>query len=125
MLCLSGIEHSILHLLCARFWTRALQRIGMVHIKGPFVSLCTHGMVTHETYSRAQGEGLPLLYFTPDEVTRTAEGATLDADGAPVEVGRVIKMSKSKQNVVDPAATLHQHRADAARLIILSDSHPH
>src|SRR3546814_1139566 len=84
-------------------------------IKEPFASLFTQGMVTHETYGRAQGEGLPPLYFTPDEVTRTADGATLDADGAPVEVGRVIKMSKSKKNVVDPDAILDQYGADAAR----------
>src|SRR3546814_8250288 len=62
--------------------------------------------------------------FTPDEVTRTADGATLDADGAPVEVGRVIKMSKSKKNVVDPDAILDQYGADAARWFMLSDSPP-
>src|SRR3546814_4455929 len=62
--------------------------------------------------------------FTPDEVTRTADGATLDADGAPVEVGRVIKTSKSKKNVVDPDAILDQYGADAARWFMLSDSPP-
>src|SRR3546814_8602730 len=72
-------------------------------------------MVTHETYSRVQGEGQPPLFFTPDEITRTADGATLEADGAPVDVGRVIKMSKSKKNVVDPDAILDQYGADAAR----------
>jgi len=121
---IGGIEHAILHLLYARFWTRALQRIGMVDIKEPFASLFTQGMVTHETYGRQQGEGLPPLYFTPEEVTRTAEGATLVADGAPVEVGRVIKMSKSKKNVVDPDAILDQYGADAARWFMLSDSPP-
>ncbi len=121
---IGGIEHAILHLLYARFWTRALQRIGMVDIKEPFASLFTQGMVTHETYGRTQGEGLPPLYFTPEEVTRTAEGATLVADGAPVEVGRVIKMSKSKKNVVDPDAILDQYGADAARWFMLSDSPP-
>ncbi|WP_337180607.1 leucine--tRNA ligase [Sphingopyxis granuli] len=121
---IGGIEHAILHLLYARFWTRALERLGMVEIKEPFASLFTQGMVTHETYSRAQGEGMPPLYFTPDEVTRTADGATLDADGAPVAVGRVIKMSKSKKNVVDPDAILDQYGADAARWFMLSDSPP-
>ncbi|HZG31955.1 MAG TPA: class I tRNA ligase family protein, partial [Sphingopyxis sp.] len=81
-------------------------------------------MVTHETYSRAQGEGLPPLFFTPDEISRSADGATLDADGAPVTVGRVIKMSKSKKNVVDPDAILDQYGADAARWFMLSDSPP-
>ena len=121
---IGGIEHAILHLLYARFWTRALNKLGMIDIKEPFASLFTQGMVTHETYSRAQGEGLPPLFFTPDEITRTADGATLEADGAPVDVGRVIKMSKSKKNVVDPDAILDQYGADAARWFMLSDSPP-
>jgi leucyl-tRNA synthetase len=121
---IGGIEHAILHLLYARFWTRALNKLGMIDIKEPFASLFTQGMVTHETYSRAQGEGLPPLFFTPDEVMRTVDGATLEADGAPVEVGRVIKMSKSKKNVVDPDAILDQYGADAARWFMLSDSPP-
>ena len=121
---IGGIEHAILHLLYARFWTRALNKLGMIEIKEPFASLFTQGMVTHETYSRAQGEGLPPLFFTPDEVERGADGATLIADGAPVEVGRVIKMSKSKKNVVDPDAILDQYGADAARWFMLSDSPP-
>ena len=121
---IGGIEHAILHLLYARFWTRALERIGMIEVKEPFASLFTQGMVTHETYSRDQGEGVAPLYFTPDEVTRTADGATLVADGSPVEVGRVIKMSKSKKNVVDPDAILDQYGADAARWFMLSDSPP-
>ena len=121
---IGGIEHAILHLLYARFWTRALNKLGMIDIKEPFASLFTQGMVTHETYSRTQGEGLPPLYFTPDEIIRSADGATLEADGAPVEVGRVIKMSKSKKNVVDPDAILDQYGADAARWFMLSDSPP-
>ncbi|HEX2811924.1 MAG TPA: leucine--tRNA ligase [Sphingopyxis sp.] len=121
---IGGIEHAILHLLYARFWTRALNKLGMIDIKEPFASLFTQGMVTHETYSRAQGEGLPPLFFTPDEISRSADGATLDADGAPVTVGRVIKMSKSKKNVVDPDAILDQYGADAVRWFMLSDSPP-
>ncbi|MGB3847500.1 leucine--tRNA ligase [Sphingopyxis sp. YF1] len=121
---IGGIEHAILHLLYARFWTRALHKMGMIDIVEPFASLFTQGMVTHETYSREQGEGLPPLYFTPDQISRSADGATLDADGAPVTVGRVIKMSKSKKNVVDPDAILDQYGADAARWFMLSDSPP-
>src|SRR3546814_6317462 len=109
---IGGIEHAILHLLYARFWTRALNKMGMIDIQEPFASLFTQGMVTHETYSRVAGEGQPPLFFTPDEITRTADGATLEADGAPVDVGRVIKMSKSKKNVVDPDAILDQNGAD-------------
>ena len=121
---IGGIEHAILHLLYARFWTRALKHMGMIDIAEPFASLFTQGMVTHETYSRAQGEGHAPLFFTPDEIVRTAEGATLEADGAPVDVGRVIKMSKSKKNVVDPDAILDQYGADAVRWFMLSDSPP-
>lgn len=121
---IGGIEHAILHLLYARFWTRALQKMGMIDIAEPFASLFTQGMVTHETYSREQGEGLPPIFFTPEEVTRTAEGATLNSEGTPVQVGRVIKMSKSKKNVVDPDAILDQYGADAARWFMLSDSPP-
>jgi len=121
---IGGIEHAILHLLYARFWTRALAKLGMIDIKEPFASLFTQGMVTHETYSRSQGEGLPPLFFTPTEIVRAADGATLEADGAPVDVGRVIKMSKSKKNVVDPDAILDQYGADAVRWFMLSDSPP-
>ena len=121
---IGGIEHAILHLLYARFWTRALQKMGMIDIAEPFASLFTQGMVTHETYSRAQGEGLPPLFFTPDEIERGADSATLTADGALVDIGRVIKMSKSKKNVVDPDAILDQYGADAARWFMLSDSPP-
>jgi leucyl-tRNA synthetase len=121
---IGGIEHAILHLLYARFWTRALNKMGMIDIKEPFASLFTQGMVTHETYSRPQGEGLPPLFFTPTEILRSADGATLESDGAPVDVGRVIKMSKSKKNVVDPDAILDQYGADAVRWFMLSDSPP-
>ncbi|MEI6418119.1 MAG: leucine--tRNA ligase [Sphingomonadales bacterium] len=121
---IGGVEHAILHLLYARFWTRALQRIGAIDVAEPFAGLFTQGMVTHETYSRAQGEGLPPIWFAPDEVERGGDGATLLADGQPVEIGRVIKMSKSKKNVVDPDAMLGRYGADAVRWFVLSDSPP-
>ncbi|OYQ31103.1 leucine--tRNA ligase [Sandarakinorhabdus cyanobacteriorum] len=121
---IGGVEHAILHLLYARFWTRALGRIGQLAVAEPFAGLFTQGMVTHETYSRAQGEGLPPVWFGPDEVERGAEGAVLKADGQPVDVGRVIKMSKSKKNVVDPDAILGRYGADAVRWFVLSDSPP-
>jgi leucyl-tRNA synthetase len=121
---IGGVEHAILHLLYARFWTRALNRIGRLSVTEPFAGLFTQGMVTHETYSREQGEGVGALYFAPDEVDRTGHGATLKADGAPVDVGRVIKMSKSKKNVVDPDTILGTYGADAVRWFMLSDSPP-
>ncbi|HCF25125.1 MAG TPA: leucine--tRNA ligase, partial [Novosphingobium sp.] len=121
---IGGIEHAILHLLYARFWTRALNHIGMIDVKEPFASLFTQGMVTHETYSRIDpANGVP-IFFSPEEVGRSGEGATLKADGQPVEVGRVIKMSKSKKNVVDPDDIIAQYGADAVRWFMLSDSPP-
>jgi leucyl-tRNA synthetase len=121
---IGGIEHAILHLLYARFWTRALAHIGKITVQEPFAALFTQGMVTHETYSRIDAtRGVP-VFFGPEEVDRTSEGATLLADGEAVEVGRVIKMSKSKKNVVDPDAIIARHGADAVRWFMLSDSPP-
>jgi leucyl-tRNA synthetase len=121
---IGGVEHAILHLLYARFWTRALAHMGKIDVAEPFAALFTQGMVTHETYSRTDAErGVP-VFFAPDEVSRTSEGASLLADGGPVEVGRVIKMSKSKKNVVDPDAIIARHGADAVRWFMLSDSPP-
>ncbi|WP_395392301.1 leucine--tRNA ligase [Novosphingobium sp. BL-8A] len=121
---IGGIEHAILHLLYARFWTRALARIGKVDVKEPFASLFTQGMVTHETYFRINDANGQPVYFSPGEIERGAETATLKADGAPVEVGRVIKMSKSKKNVVDPDEIVATYGADAIRWFMLSDSPP-
>ena len=133
---IGGIEHAILHLLYARFWTRALQRIGLIDVAEPFGSLFTQGMVTHETYCRARRalvhkenetteyDATLLDFFTPEEVNRTKDGATLLADGDPVIVGRVIKMSKSKKNVVSPDGMADKYGADAIRWFMLSDSPP-
>ena len=121
---IGGIEHAILHLLYARFWTRALKRIGKIDVAEPFASLFTQGMVTHETYSRQDlANGQP-IWFAPGDVERDGNGATLKADGAPVEIGRVIKMSKSKKNVVDPDEIVAKYGADAIRWFMLSDSPP-
>ncbi|CAH0497916.1 leucine--tRNA ligase [Novosphingobium sp. CECT 9465] len=121
---IGGIEHAILHLLYARFWTRALARIGKIEVAEPFASLFTQGMVTHETYERKNPENGQPIFFSPAEVERTSEGATLKADGTTVEVGRVIKMSKSKKNVVDPDEIVAKYGADAIRWFMLSDSPP-
>jgi leucyl-tRNA synthetase len=119
---IGGIEHAILHLLYARFWTRALARIGKLEVTEPFASLFTQGMVTHETYSRREGERE--VFFLPDEIERAGNGATLKADGKPVEIGPVIKMSKSKKNTVDPDDIVARYGADAVRWFMLSDSPP-
>ncbi len=119
---IGGIEHAILHLLYARFWTRALAHMGQIDVTEPFASLFTQGMVTHETYSRKDGS--KTLYFAPDEISREAERALLKADGGEVDIGRVIKMSKSKKNVVDPDTIVDTYGADAVRWFMLSDSPP-
>ncbi len=119
---IGGVEHAILHLLYARFWTRALARIGMVEVHEPFASLFTQGMVTHETYARE--EDGRTLYFSPEEIQRESERAVLIADGGPVDIGRVVKMSKSKKNVVDPDTIVARYGADAVRWFMLSDSPP-
>ncbi|MDG5747927.1 leucine--tRNA ligase [Qipengyuania sp. XHP0207] len=119
---IGGIEHAILHLLYARFWTRALAHMGQIEVKEPFASLFTQGMVTHETYSRK--EGGKTVYYAPDEISREADRALLSADGGEVEIGRVIKMSKSKKNVVDPDTIVDSYGADAVRWFMLSDSPP-
>ncbi|MCC0062852.1 MAG: leucine--tRNA ligase [Defluviimonas sp.] len=121
---IGGIEHAILHLLYSRFFARAMHVCGHLPAKSvePFNALFTQGMVTHETYSTRGKDGRP-VWHTPDEVTRTADGATL-ADGTAVEIGPVIKMSKSKKNVVDPMDIIARYGADTARWFVMSDSPP-
>ncbi|MGE5561733.1 MAG: leucine--tRNA ligase [Bacillota bacterium] len=116
---IGGVEHAILHLLYARFWTRALKRIGRLDVDEPFKGLFTQGMVTHETYRGVDGR-----WLAPDEVSKDDQGKLIDAAGAPVERGRVEKMSKSKRNVVDSDTIADRYGADAARWFLLSDSPP-
>ena len=116
---IGGVEHAILHLLYARFWTRALSHIGMIDVKEPFASLFTQGMVTHQTYQDASGN-----WLTPEQVKRDGEIWTIIETGEPATAGRIEKMSKSKKNVVDPDDIVDQYGADAVRWFMLSDSPP-
>lgn len=116
---IGGVEHAILHLLYARFWTRALASIGKLDFAEPFESLFTQGMVTHETYKHGDGS-----WLSPDEVEKNGADWAVITDGSPVTTGRVEKMSKSKKNVVDPDPIIEQYGADAVRFFMLSDSPP-
>ncbi len=117
---IGGIEHAILHLLYARFFTRALHGMGALPSPEPFAGLFTQGMVTHASFRAADGR-----WLYPDQVTLDGEGnATETATGAAVAVGRGEKMSKSKNNTVDPGAIIARYGADTARWFILSDNPP-
>jgi len=122
---IGGVEHAILHLLYARFWTRALERIGLIDVKEPFTGLFTQGMVTHPSfYQRPEGSDRP-TYFEPNEISYREDGsAYLTATGEDVIIGRIEKMSKSKKNTIDPAEIVDQYGADAVRWFMLSDSPP-
>ena len=115
---IGGIEHAILHLLYARFFTRAMRVCGHVGIDEPFAGLFTQGMICHETYRSADGR-----WLSPQEVTREADGS-LSFEGQPVTLGRVEKMSKSKRNTIDPEEIIATYGADTARWFMLSDSPP-
>ncbi len=114
-----GIEHAILHLLYARFFTRAMEKTGHVTVKEPFAGLFTQGMVTHESYKDEDGN-----WLYPEEVIKRADGSAVTADGRAVTVGRIEKMSKSKRNTVDPGVIIDRFGADAARWFVLSDNPP-
>jgi len=120
---IGGIEHAILHLLYSRFFTRAMKATHHVGLDEPFAGLFTQGMVVHETYKTADG-----AWASPAEVKIEGDGdarhATLLSTGAPVEIGPIEKMSKSKRNTVDPDDIMEAYGADTARWFMLSDSPP-
>ncbi|MEM6534733.1 MAG: leucine--tRNA ligase [Pseudomonadota bacterium] len=116
-----GVEHAVLHLLYARFFTRAMRDVGELDLPSgePFEGLFTQGMVTHETYKSADGR-----WLSPGEIERRGDNVVDVATGEQVVVGPVEKMSKSKKNTVDPDAIIASFGADTARWFVLSDSPP-
>ncbi|HXG78975.1 MAG TPA: leucine--tRNA ligase [Methyloceanibacter sp.] len=116
---IGGVEHAILHLLYARFFTRAMHKTGHVSVDEPFKGLFTQGMVTHETYKDSRGK-----WVQPDEVIRKDGKAVHAKTGEPITVGPVESMSKSKKNVVDPDTIIAAFGADTARWFMLSDTPP-
>ncbi len=126
---IGGIEHAILHLLYARFWTKVMRDLKLVGVDEPFTRLLTQGMVLNHIYSRKTAQG-GIEYFWPHEVDNTfaddgkINGAKLKADGSAVTYEGVGTMSKSKNNGVDPQALIDQHGADTARLFVMFASPP-
>ncbi|MCE3264812.1 MAG: leuS, partial [Pseudoduganella sp.] len=126
---IGGIEHAVLHLLYARFWTKVMRDFGMVKFDEPFTNLLTQGMVLNETYYREDAAGKK-TWFNPADVELTTDergrpvSALLRADNAPVHIGGTEKMSKSKNNGIDPQAQIEQYGADTARLFTMFASPP-
>ena len=121
---IGGIEHAILHLLYSRFFARAMAKTGHLPAKAiePFNALFTQGMVTHAIYKTTGADGRPVYHYP--ETVELRDGGAFLADGTQVEVIPSAKMSKSKNNVVDPVAIIDQYGADTARWFVLSDSPP-
>ncbi|MDR2880297.1 MAG: leucine--tRNA ligase [Azoarcus sp.] len=126
---IGGIEHAILHLLYSRFFTRALRDCGLIDLSEPFARLLTQGMVVASSYYREDENGNK-QWINPTDISVTTDergrpvNATLKADGLPVTIGGIEKMSKSKNNGVDPLSMIEQYGADTVRLFIMFAAPP-
>lgn len=119
-----GVEHAVLHLLYARFWTKAMRDMGLVKIDEPFKNLFTQGMLLNESFYREEESGKKVWFYPNEvEVQHDEKGrpisASLKSDGQPVQMGGIEKMSKSKNNVVEPKDIISQFGADTARLFTM------
>ncbi|MFW3614410.1 leucine--tRNA ligase [Billgrantia antri] len=126
---IGGIEHAILHLLYARFFTKLMRDLGLVKVDEPFQRLLTQGMVIAETFYRSTPNGAKEWFNPADvEVKRDDKGrpvsAVLISDGQPVEMGGIEKMSKSKNNGVDPQSMIDRFGADTVRLFMMFAAPP-
>jgi leucyl-tRNA synthetase len=121
---IGGIEHAVLHLLYARFWTRVMFDLGLVKFKEPFTNLFTQGMLSAECFFRQDASGKKRWYY-PAEVEIHYDdkgrptGAIAKDDGQPVMLGGMEKMSKSKNNVVEPKDIIARFGADTARAYVM------
>lgn len=124
---IGGIEHAILHLLYARFWTKVMRDLGLVTIDEPFTRLLTQGMVLNEAYSRTT-TGKQYFWHHELDIVRDEHSkvvsATAKADGLPVDYEGWTTMSKSKNNGVDPQALIERYGADTARLYTMFTAPP-
>jgi leucyl-tRNA synthetase len=118
-----GIEHAILHLLYARFFHKLMRDEGLLASDEPFANLLTQGMVIADTFYRETADGKK-TWFNPADVEMKDGTAVLKSDGQPVIVGGTEKMSKSKNNGVDPQALIDQYGADTARLFTMFAAPP-
>ncbi|MCC2625115.1 MAG: leucyl-tRNA synthetase [Burkholderiales bacterium] len=126
---IGGIEHAILHLLYARFFHKCLRDLGLVNSKEPFINLLTQGMVLADTFYREDAQGKK-TWFNPSDVEVVVDekgrelSATAKADGKAVQIGGQEKMSKSKNNGIDPQMIIEKYGADAARLFMMFTAPP-
>ncbi len=117
---IGGVEHAVLHLLYARFFTRAMAKAGHLTVQEPFAGLFTQGMVCHETYRAANGGD----WLLPEDVEKRDGGVFRRGTDIPVSVGPSEKMSKSKKNVIAPETIIEAFGADTIRWFMLSDTPP-
>ncbi|MEO8835714.1 MAG: leucine--tRNA ligase, partial [Caldimonas sp.] len=125
---IGGIEHAILHLLYARFWTKVMRDLDLVAFDEPFTKLLTQGMVLNHVWARPTAQG-GIDYFPPDDVTPIGEsegrptGGRL-ADGSEVEYRGMLKMGKTERNGIDPRDLIDRYGADTARLFVMFAAPP-
>jgi leucyl-tRNA synthetase len=120
---IGGIEHAILHLLYARFWTKVMRDMGLVKCDEPFTRLLTQGMLLNHIWLRRNDKG-GVDYIPPEEVEGEGDKAVWTRDGKPVEYGGVGKMGKSERNGVDPQTLIDKYGADTARLYVMFAGKP-
>jgi leucyl-tRNA synthetase len=121
---IGGIEHAVLHLLYARFWTKVMRDLGLVGFDEPFSRLFTQGMLTHDCYYREDASGRKRWFYPAEiDIEYDEKGRPLKVtareDGQPVSYGGTEKMSKSKNNVVEPRDIIGKFGADTARAFVM------